>query len=122
MNHLTNHDLLSSLQHGFISGRSTTTQLLKYLQKCIETIVDGGVVDAIDMAFAKTFDSVPHRRLIGKLQSYGVKGNILTWISAFLHQRTQVVRVNGAESNIPQEFHKVVSWTNFVCHLHQRYP
>lgn len=98
--HLVNHNLLSIKQHGFISGRSTTTQLLEYLDKCVETIVNGGVVDSIYMDFAKAFDTVPHRRLIAKLQSYGIRGNILHWISSFLSQRTQVVVVNGEESTL----------------------
>ena len=37
----------------------------------IENIVDGGVVDAIYLDFPKAFDTVPHRRLLGKLDSYG---------------------------------------------------
>ena len=71
-------------------------------------IVDGGVVDTIYLDFAKAFDTVP-RRLIGKLNAYGIKGNILNWISEFLCDRTQVVRLNGAQlapapvvSGIPQ--------------------
>ena len=59
-------------QHGFTSGRSTTTQLLMYLDKCLETIVDGGVVDSIYMDFSKAFGSVPHRRLRGTMESCGV--------------------------------------------------
>ena len=47
MAHLINLELFSSKQFGFISGRSTTTQLLNYLDKCIEVIVNGGVVDSI---------------------------------------------------------------------------
>ena len=100
MTHLINENLLSTKQHGFISGRSTTTQLLNYLDKCVETIVDGGVVDSIYMDFAKAFDSVPHRRLIAKLQSYGIEGKVLNFISAFLSKRTQVVKVNGKESAV----------------------
>ena len=48
--------------------------------------------------FSKAFDCVPHRRLISKLESYGVTGKILEWIKEFLNGRTQVVKVNGAES------------------------
>ena len=66
----------------------------------METIVDGGVVDSIYMDFAKAFDSVPHRRLIAKLQSYGIEGKVLNYISAFLSKRTQVVKVNGEESAV----------------------
>ena len=45
--------------------------------------MNGDVVDTIYLDFAKAFDTVPHRRLIGK--SYGVSANILNWINAFLN-------------------------------------
>ena len=61
--HLLEKRLLTTKQYGFISGRSTTTQLLNYLDKCVKTIVDGGVVDAIYLDFSKAFDTVPHRCL-----------------------------------------------------------
>ena len=83
MKHLEDHNLLSTKQFGFINGKSTTLQLLVYLEKCIETIANGGVVDSIYMDFAKAFDKVPHRRLIGKLKSYGIKGEICKWIEEF---------------------------------------
>ena len=98
MSHLHQNKLLSPKQYGFISGRSTTIQLLHYLDKCINTIVEGSVVDVIYFDFAKAFDKVPHRRLIGKLESYGIKGNVLKWISEFLCGRYQTVVVNGEKS------------------------
>ena len=98
LKHMVENNLLSPKQFGFISGRSTVTQLLKYLNQCVETLVTGGVVDAIYLDFAKAFDTVPHSRLLGKLRSYGINGNILKWIEAFLRNRTQVVKVNGEES------------------------
>ena len=64
MQHLIENKLLSAKQFGFIPGRSTTTQLLYYLDKCVQTIADGGVVDAIYFDFSKAFDTVPHRRLV----------------------------------------------------------
>ena len=92
-------NLLSSKQSGFINGRSTTTKLLSYLDKCIDIIVSGGVVDTIYFDFAKTFDSVPHERLLGKLKSYSINGNFLEWIKAFLSNRRQIVNVNGMKSD-----------------------
>ena len=47
MKHLNVEKLLSNKQYEFTSGRSTATQLLKYLDKCIDTIANGGVVDSI---------------------------------------------------------------------------
>ena len=98
MNYVLSNKLLSSKQYGFISRRSTVTQLLRYLDKCVETMVKGGVTDTIYLDFAKAFDTVPHARLLGKLKAYGIDGTILAWIEAFLTGRTQVVKVNGEDS------------------------
>ena len=98
MKHLFKNGLLSKKQYGFISGRSTVTQLLKYLDDCAETMANGGVTDTIYLDFAKAFDTVPHERLLVKLKSYGIEGEILHWIEAFLSERTQVVQVNGEKS------------------------
>ena len=98
LNHLLEKMLLSKKQYGFISGRSTTTQLLKFLAKCMNTVVNGSVVDTIYFDFKKAFDTVPHRRLLGKLEAYGIKGKIWIWISEFLTSRSQLVIMNGEKS------------------------
>ena len=59
---------------------------------------EGHPVDALYLDFKKAFDSVPHYRLIKKLESYGVKGNTLKWITDFLHDRSQFVNVNNSVS------------------------
>ena len=97
--HLQEENLLSPKQHGFISGRSTVTQLLNYMDKCIQNTVGGHVVDAIYLDFAKAFDTVPHRRLLGKMEAYGISGSLLEWIKDYLHGRTQTVLVNGEKSD-----------------------
>ena len=48
--------------------------------------------------FKKAFDKVPYQRLLKKVESYGIKGEILGWIRAFLSDRTQQVIVNGKSS------------------------
>ena len=45
--HLLKEKILSKRQYGFISGRSTTTQLIYYLDECTKIVADGGVVDSI---------------------------------------------------------------------------
>ena len=50
------------------------------------------------MDFQKACDKVPHKRLIGKLHSYGINTHIVNWLEAFLSNRKQKVVVNGAES------------------------
>jgi len=41
--------------------------------------------------FSKAFDKVPHCHLLHKLDRYGVRGQTLAWISAFLSGRSQRV-------------------------------
>ena len=48
-------------------------------------------VDVVYLDFAKAFDSVPHEGLLQKLFAYGISGNLLSWIRAFLTGRTQRV-------------------------------
>ena len=55
-------------------------------------------IDAILLEFAKTFDKVPHLRLLSKL-TYEITGNTQNWIKSFLSNREQRVSVNGALSD-----------------------
>ena len=48
--------------------------------------------------FSKAFDTVPHKRLLGKLEHYGIKGNVHRWIGNFLSGRKQSVVVDGSFS------------------------
>ena len=98
MKHLEENNLISKHQHGFVPGRSCTTQLLEALDAWTETVDSGGGVDVIYMDYQKAFDSVPHRRLIMKLESLGVKGNVLKWVQNFLSDRKQRVIINGSSS------------------------
>ena len=85
--------LLSAKQYSFINSRSTTTQFLTSLSKCIDTIVAERVVDTIYSNFAKPFDSVLHQRFLGKFRRED--GKILKSIKALLSNRCQIVKVNG---------------------------
>ena len=58
----------------------------------------GKQLDVIILDYSKAFDTVPHRRLLGKLHYYGIKGNLLRWIEEFLVGRTQSVLVDCTKS------------------------
>ena len=46
----------------------------------------------------KTFDTVDHRILLEKCSDYGLRGKTLSIIASFLHDRTQVVKMNEKTS------------------------
>ena len=48
--------------------------------------------------FSKTFNLVPHNRLLYKLENYGIKGETLRWIKAFLENPQQSVVVDDERS------------------------
>ena len=65
----------------------------------------GYAIDIIYFDFKKAFDSVPHHRLLHKLKSYGINGNLLSWLNSFLTGRLQQVTLN----NVYSEWSNVVS-------------
>ncbi len=99
MSHLLNHDAISPHQHGFVSGRSTVTQLLETLELWTKILDEGGSVDIVYLDFRKAFDKVAHERLMRKIESHNIKGKLLEWIRAFLTNRTQKVVINDSTSS-----------------------
>ena len=99
VNHMNDNNLYSECQHGFRAGRSCMTQLTEVMDDLTRFIENKKAFDIIYLDFRKAFDSVPHKRLILKLQSYGISGKLLYWIENFLTERTQRVRINDKLSS-----------------------
>jgi Reverse transcriptase (RNA-dependent DNA polymerase) len=87
-------------QHGFRTGRSCTTMLLKTFEDWTTTLDNksGTHIHAVFLDWSKAFDKVPHERLLSKLEHYGIKGHLLSWYNNFLTGRTQRVVFGGAQS------------------------
>ncbi|CAB4033903.1 Hypothetical predicted protein [Paramuricea clavata] len=92
--------LINDSQHGFIPGKSCTTQLLEVLDY-IGSLLDGGKqTDVVYMDMSKAFDKVHHKYLISKLRNvYGISGKLLRWFESYLINRKQRVTVLGATSS-----------------------
>ena len=97
-NFLESQNLYSKCQHGFRRGKSCTSQLLEVMEDFTTLLDRGENFDTIYLDFKKAFDSVPHKRLLKKMEMYGVTGNLLAWTEDFLSNRTQTVKVGDAES------------------------
>ena len=50
--------------------------------------------------FRKAFDSVPHSRLLTKLKSFGVSGQLRSWIRSFLYDWRQSVEIGRCCSSL----------------------
>ena len=56
-------------------------------------------IDKALIDFPKAFDTMPHRRLLLKLNYYDIRGNLLNWFEGVLTQQRQRVVVGGCSSN-----------------------
>ena len=99
VNHMTENYLFTTCQHGFIAGKSCTTQLLEYMEDITQALDNGNGVDIIYLDFQKAFDKVPHKRLLKKLHAYGIRGQVYEWVKEFLNKRQQRVTINGSKSD-----------------------
>ena len=59
---------------------------------------EGKAVEIVDLDFKKTFDKVPHQRLLNKVRACGVSGHVANWIVNWLSGRKQRVAVSGRMS------------------------
>ena len=48
-----------------------------------EALDDDIQIETVYLDFRKAFVSVPHKRLIKKLEGYGIKGVLLEWFKTF---------------------------------------
>ena len=97
--HFTELNILYELQHGFRERRSCETQLIMLIDELSKTMQMGKQTDLILSDFSKAFDKVAHEKLIQKLHHYGIRGDTLKWIKAFLDNRKQAVVINGENSD-----------------------
>ena len=96
--------ILADCQHGVRSQRSCETQLVQFFHDLVSNLDlalnrNHGQTDVIIMDFAKAFDNVPHRRLLYKLDNYGIRGSTHKWITSWLSGRFQKVVLNGQTSD-----------------------
>ena len=113
---LKEHNLISKHQHGFLKRHSTNINLLECLNDWTLSISNHKLVHIGYIDFQRAFDSISHPKLILKLSSYGISGNLLFWIKAFLLNRTQSVRVGSKyllHVMLPVACPKAVSWAHF---------
>ena len=97
--HMKINKMFSDKQFGFISGRSTTLQLLSVLTMWSEILDEGGTIETIYCDFMKAFDKVPHQKLLYKIEKYGIVGDLHGWIESFLKDRTHCVIINNTTSS-----------------------
>lgn len=122
LNYFDKNNILTSLNHGFRRGYSCETQLAVTFDDLAKNFDQNLQTDIAILDFSKAFDTVPHRKLLHKLDSYGIRGNLHRWIESFLCFRKMRVVVEGQTSRdvhvvsgVPQG--TVLGPLLFLCHI-----
>lgn len=103
---------ISEDQHGFVSGRSTTTNLLCLTSHIADSFAGRAQTDVIYTDLTAAFDKINHAITVAKLERLGVGGLMLRWFSSYLTDRRLTVELAGfssesftATSGVPQGSH-----------------
>ena len=105
-NYFLENKLFNEFQSDFLSGDSSTSQLLSITHEIYKSFDCNPSVDVREtfLDILKTFDKVWHDGFIYKLKSYGVENKLLNLIQNYLTDRQQRVLLNGQTSE----------WTNIL--------
>ena len=98
LEYLNIHKLISKCQHGFLQKHSCVTNLLESCRDWSISLAAHTSVVVANIDFQRAFDTVSHTKLLHKLSGYGIHGNLFHWISSFLTDRLQRVKVGSSTS------------------------
>ena len=107
--HLTENNLISSSQFGFLPKHSTTDQLTLFTHRVLASLDSHLSTSAVFLDLAAAFDTVPHQAILQKMTAYGIRSHLFNWVKDFLSDRSQAVCVEG----------KLSDWKPVTCGVPQ---
>lgn len=99
VNFLESNKILHKNQFGFIKSLSTQDAIANVTSYINESLDKGKKCAGIFIDLRKAFDSISHEILLKKLNNIGIKDNAIKWISNYLKNRPQVVKINQINSD-----------------------
>ena len=86
-------------QSGFRQRDSTAYQLARLVHRLATAGDEGNTTLACFYDLSKAFDRVWHKGLLAKLHHFGVRSHALAWITDYLSDRRQCVRLRNSTSS-----------------------
>ena len=97
--HMDNNNIIIDVQHGFRKNHSCETAINMMLLDWKIEIENGNVIIAVFLDLKRAFETVDRKRLLRKLQSYGINGVELKWFESYLSNRSQCTKYGSATSD-----------------------
>ena len=97
--HINSSSNFNSFQSAYRPHHSTETALTLTLDNVFHAADNGSATLLVSLDLSAAFDSINHNILINRLSScFGLTGLALDWISLYLHNRRQSVKIGDAYS------------------------
>ena len=93
------NNIISPDQHGFQTGRSTTSAILNLTDNILQKFDQKHFTVGLFLDFSKAFDTVNHEILLNKLENYGIRNTSLRLIKNYLQCRKQYVYYSKLKSS-----------------------
>lgn len=104
---------ISDDQHGFMPGRSVSTNLLQFTSMCIRQFEAKAQIDVVYTDLKAAFDKIDHRILLCKLSRLGFSTQLVSWLHSYLSDRTLRVSVDSCISHPFSNLSGVPQGSNF---------
>ena len=101
LEYLKKFDILTDRQFGFRPKHSTVdaiAELTERIRLMLDTKSSVPLTSYLDLK--KAFDTVNHKKLLSKLESYGIRGPLLSLFKSYLSDRKQLVQVYNVQSEV----------------------
>lgn len=95
---MAKYKLMSNNQYGFRPNHSTELAILELYHRIINKLDDKHLTIGIFIDLTKAFDIIDHNLLLLKLNFYGFRGKILSWLTSYLSNRNQFVSLDCKRS------------------------
>uniref|UniRef100_A0A8C6NYB4 Reverse transcriptase domain-containing protein n=1 Tax=Nothobranchius furzeri TaxID=105023 RepID=A0A8C6NYB4_NOTFU len=96
--YITKNKLLSDSQYGFRKNRTTTYAIMQMVEEIAQASESEELSISIFVDLKKAFDTIDHRRLLKKMENYGLRGIAKSWIESYLKDRQQYVKIKDIKS------------------------
>ena len=112
-------------QSVFRKKDGTALHLARIIHSLSEALEKKNAVVSCFFDLTKAFDRVWHKGLLAKLEHLGIGGSLLRWLTNYLENRTQRVRigkvVSSWQGNKGRCSSRLCPWPTFIYNIYPRF-
>ena len=93
------NNLIDNFQSAYRPHHSVETLLTNLVDSVLSEMDKGNITLLVLLDMSSAFDTIDHKILVKRLNSFGITGTALQWFTSYIENRTQYVSVNNTKSD-----------------------